>query len=115
MLRTRPPRQARGSGPWIWGAETLLQDLEEKPGVARLTRTTAHRAARGRGVGAAMLRHLIADARVHGILRLSLETGAMDYFRAARALYARHGFEECAPFGDYVVDRNSVFMTRAVE
>lgn len=71
-------------------------------------------AARGRGVGGAMLRHLIADARAHGIARLSLETGSMDYFRAARALYARQGFEECRPFGAYVVDRNSVFMTREV-
>ena len=70
--------------------------------------------ARGRGVAGGAARHLIADARAHGITRLSLETGSMDYFRAAHALYARHGFEECGPFGDYVLDPNSVFMTRAV-
>jgi putative acetyltransferase len=33
--------------------------------------------------------------------RLSLETGSWPYFLPARALYARHGFVECGPFGDY--------------
>ena len=43
--------------------------------------------------------------------RLSLETGSWPYFAPARALYARHGFTECGPFGDYREDPNSVFMT----
>jgi len=64
------------------------------------------------GVGGAMLRHIIAVARAGGMSRLSLETGAWDYFAPARALYQRHGFVECGPFGDYVLDPNSVFMTR---
>ncbi len=55
---------------------------------------------------------LPACARAYGITRLSLETGSMDYFRAARALYARRGFEECGPYGEYVLDPNSVFITR---
>ena len=69
-------------------------------------------AMRGRGVGSAMLRHIIAQARTLGMTRLSLETGSWPYFAAARALYARHGFAECEPFGDYRPDPNSVFMTR---
>lgn len=69
-------------------------------------------AARGQGVGSAMLLHIIAAAREAGFTRLSLETGATAYFAPARALYARHGFSACPPFGDYVPDRNSVFMTR---
>ncbi len=72
-------------------------------------------AMRGRGVGTAMLRHIIAAARARGMTRLSLETGAFDYFAAARALYARHGFVECPPFGDYHPDRNSVFLTLALD
>jgi putative acetyltransferase len=68
-------------------------------------------AARGRGVGSAMLRHIIAAARARGMARLSLETGSWPYFEPARAMYARHGFVECAPFGDYRPDPNSVFMT----
>ncbi|HET8835813.1 MAG TPA: GNAT family N-acetyltransferase [Gemmatimonadales bacterium] len=68
-------------------------------------------AARGRGVGSALLRQIMAAARARGMSRLSLETGAWAYFVPARALYARHGFVECAPFGEYREDPNSVFMT----
>jgi len=58
-----------------------------------------------------MLRHIIVAARAAGSSRLSLETGSWDYFRPARALYRRYGFTECGPFGDYVDDPNSIFMT----
>jgi putative acetyltransferase len=70
--------------------------------------------ARGRGVGSSMLRHIVAAARASGMSRVSLETGSWPYFSPARALYARHGFVECAPFGDYRPDPNSVFMTLAL-
>jgi putative acetyltransferase len=69
-------------------------------------------AMRGCGVGSALLRHIIAEAETRGMSRLSLETGSWPYFAPARALYARHGFVECPPFGEYRPDRNSVFMTR---
>jgi putative acetyltransferase len=68
-------------------------------------------ALRGRGVGSAMLRHIIAAARTGGMSRLSLETGSWDYFLPAQALYRAHGFVECAPFGDYRPDPNSVFLS----
>jgi putative acetyltransferase len=68
-------------------------------------------AARGRGVGSALLRQIVATARAAGMSRLSLETGAWPYFAPARALYARHGFVECGPFGDYREDSNSMFMS----
>ena len=70
--------------------------------------------ARKSGTGAAMLAHIIAEAGAMGMTRLSLETGAWDYFGPARAFYRRHGFIECAPFADYKPDPNSVFMTRVV-
>ncbi|HEY7479632.1 MAG TPA: GNAT family N-acetyltransferase [Gemmatimonadales bacterium] len=70
--------------------------------------------ARGRGVGSAILREIMALARARGMTRLSLETGSWPYFAPARALYAKHGFVECAPFGDYRDDPNSVFMTLAL-
>jgi putative acetyltransferase len=66
---------------------------------------------RRKGVGAAILRHIVAWAQDRGMSRLSLETGSWPYFAPARALYARHGFVECPPFGDYRQDPNSVFMT----
>lgn len=71
-------------------------------------------AARGRGVGSAVLQQIMASARARGMSRLSLETGSWPYFAPARALYARHGFVECGPFGGYREDPNSVFMTLAL-
>jgi putative acetyltransferase len=72
-------------------------------------------AARGRGVGSALVRQIMAAARARGMSRLSLETGSWPYFLPARALYARHGFVECPPFGEYREDPNSVFMTVELE
>lgn len=67
---------------------------------------------RGRGLSKRMLDHLVAEARADGFARLSLETGVQPTFVAARALYARAGFEECPPFEGYWDDPNSVFMTK---
>ena len=65
-----------------------------------------------RGIAATMLRHLLQVAADMGCTRVSLETGSMDAFAPARALYARFGFIACAPFGDYREDPYSVCMTR---
>jgi putative acetyltransferase len=69
---------------------------------------------RGQGIGRRLLDHLINHARAKGMTHLSLETGASDYFDAARALYARHGFEICEAFADLPPHDDSVFMTRAI-
>jgi putative acetyltransferase len=71
---------------------------------------TAH-AARGRGIGRAIVGHLIGVARARGFRRVSLETGSMPAFAPARSLYASAGFRPCGPFGDYSPSRNSTFMT----
>jgi putative acetyltransferase len=71
---------------------------------------TAQRYRRG-GVAAVMLRHIIDEARRRSYRRLSLETGAMDAFAPARALYASFGFATCEPFADYGLDPHSMFMT----
>ena len=68
-------------------------------------------AARGRGVGQAMVDHLLAVARARGITRVSLETGTMEAFAPARSLYTRAGFEPCPPFGDYPASPYSLCMT----
>ncbi len=67
--------------------------------------------ARGRGLGRAMADHLIGVARDRGFRRVSLETGAMPAFAAARSLYASLGFALCEAFGDYSPSPNSSFMT----
>jgi putative acetyltransferase len=69
---------------------------------------------RGAGVGRALLRHIIADARERGMTSLWLETGSTDDFLPAQRLYASEGFVECGPFEGYVLDPFSVFMTRAL-
>lgn len=84
---------------------------ELSPGHAEIKsmRTTAE--ARGRGVAAAVLRWLLAEARARGLSRVSLETGTEDYFAAAHRLYVRHGFVDCEPFGDYTLDPHSRYLT----
>jgi putative acetyltransferase len=74
---------------------------------------TAH-AARGRGVGRAMLDHLLAVARSRGCARVSLETGTMEEFAPARALYSSAGFTACGPFADYQPSADNYFMTLAL-
>lgn len=71
--------------------------------------------ARGRGVAGAIVEHLVALGRERGLTRLSLETGTPEAFRPARSLYARHGFVECGPFGDYAPSAYSTFMTLEVD
>jgi len=65
-----------------------------------------------KGVASALLERIIAEAKQRGYGRLSLETGAMPYFEPAHRLYSKFGFCKCPPFGGYVEDRNSVFMTK---
>lgn len=69
---------------------------------------------RGRGVGRAMLDHLLAEAKARGYTRVSLETGSQPFFAAAWALYHGAGFTDCGPFGPYWDDPNSRFMTKAL-
>lgn len=89
-----------------------LKALDPTHGEIKSMHTAA--AHRGRGVGLALLRHMVGEARSRGYRRLSLETGSMAAFAPARALYARFGFVECPPFGSYRLDPNSVFMTLEV-
>lgn len=67
-----------------------------------------------KGVGAAILTHIIEAARAQGSTRLSLETGNNEAYAPARALYERFGFEPCPPFADYVDDGFSLCMTKVL-
>jgi putative acetyltransferase len=86
-----------------------LKRLSESHGEIKSMHT--EQSHRRKGAGSALLRHIIAVARQRGFSRLSLETGSWPYFDAAREFYRRHGFVECPPFGSYIPDPNSVFMT----
>jgi len=89
-----------------------LKDLGDGQGELKSMHTVP--AARGRGVGRALLVHLVDLASTREMTRVSLETGTQEEFRPARSLYAAAGFSECGPFADYELSPWSVFMTRAV-
>ncbi len=71
--------------------------------------------ARRRGIGRALLQHLLRVARERGYRRASLETGSMAAFIPPRSLYAAAGFELCEPFGEYRPSPNSTYMTLSLD
>jgi putative acetyltransferase len=85
-----------------------LKELDPAHGELKSMHTAA--AARGRGIGRAVLTHLMGIARDRCYTRLSLETGSMAGFEPARALYASAGFTECEAFADYEASPHSTFM-----
>ncbi len=89
-----------------------LKQLSATHGEIKSMRTHADHLRKG--VGAMMLTHIISEARERGYRRLSLETGSTNDFVPAMAMYEAHGFEYCPPFGDYVEDPFSRFMTLAL-
>lgn len=98
----------------IWNGSDLagcgaMKHLSEEHGEIKSMRTAV--AYQRKGVASQVLRHLIEEAKRRGYRRLSLETGSMEYFEPARRLYASFGFAYCGPFGSYIEDPNSVFMT----
>ena len=99
------------------GAELLgcgaLQELDPRHGEIKSMRTAEQHL--GRGVGSAILQHLIDEARRRRYTRLSLETGSGPGFEASHALYLKFGFVFCGPFSDYTDDPFSRFMTLEIE
>jgi putative acetyltransferase len=99
----------------LWSGNELLgcgalRELSPKHGEIKSMRTALKH--RRSGAGRAMLTHIIGEARRRSYDRLSLETGSMKAFEPAHKLYASFGFSFCPPFGDYVEDPHSVFMTK---
>lgn len=98
----------------IWDGDSLagmgaLKQHDERLGEIKSMRT--HDAHRGKGVGAAMLTHIVTVARSRGLSRLALETGSSPAFDRAHVLYRQFGFVYCGPFGNYGPDPFSRFMT----
>ncbi len=63
-----------------------------------------------RGVGRALLTHMVGVARDRGYIRLGLETGSGPAFEPAAALYLAYGFRDGEIFGDYRPDPFLRFM-----
>lgn len=97
-----------------WRDETLVGFValkELNPHHGELKSMRAAPAARGTGVGRALLEHVIAEARTRGHARLSLETGTAELHRPAVALYRSAGFEPCGPFADYAASPHNQFFS----
>ena len=69
---------------------------------------------RKKGHGAIVINHLISEAKKLDIERLSIETGAGDFFIPARKLFKSCGFEPCEPFAHYKEDINSVYLSKLI-
>ena len=89
-----------------------LKALSADHGEIKSMRTAADH--RRQGVSAALLETIIKTAQARGMTRLSLETGTIDLFTPARALYSKYGFKQCPPFADYSVGPESTFYTREI-
>ena len=70
---------------------------------------------RKKGLGTEVINHLINEAKKLKIKRLSIETGAGDFFIPARKLFKKAGFTPCKPFAHYKEDVNSVYLTRLID
>ena len=69
---------------------------------------------RKKGHGIIVINHLISEAKKLDIKRLSIETGAGDFFIPARKLIKSCGFELCEHFAHYKEDVNSVYLTKLI-
>ncbi|WP_374552017.1 GNAT family N-acetyltransferase [Sphingobium yanoikuyae] len=85
-----------------------LRDLGGGQGELKSMRT--HPDHLRRGVAAALLRHIIGQARQRGMTRLSLETGSGPAFDPALTLYRRNGFGNGEAFGDYRASAFNQFL-----
>jgi putative acetyltransferase len=99
-----------GAGLLGFGA---LKELDATHGELKSMHVTE--AARGQGIGRALLDHLLAVAADRGYARVSLETGAMEAYAPARALYEKAGFTPCAPFAEYADNPYSLCMSLELE
>ncbi len=106
-----------GSDVTLWSARDdqvlvgmgALKALDTARGEIKSMRTASSH--RGRGIATKLLDAILDEARTRRYAAVLLETGAGEEFVAARSFYARHGFVECGPFGDYTDDPNSTFMS----
>ena len=70
---------------------------------------------RGKDNGAKVINHLINVAKRLKIKKLSIETGAGNFFSPARKLFTNCGFKPCPPFAHYKEDANSLYFTKLLD
>ena len=101
----------------LWKNDELLgcgalKFLEKEHGEFKSIRV--HDKFRNKGNGIKVVQHLIGEAKKLHIKRLSIETGAGNFFEPARKLFKRCNFEACKPFAHYKEDINSIYLTKLI-
>jgi putative acetyltransferase len=86
-----------------------LKELDARHGEIKSMRVASNHLRKG--YASRILQHILDEASRRSYEVVSLETGSMEAFAPARKLYTRFGFQECGPFGEYVEDPYSTFMT----
>ena len=86
-----------------------LKFLEKKHGELKSIRIAD--TFRKKNYGKKVIEHLILEAKKLEITKLSLETGAGNFFEPARKLFRNCGFNDCDPFDDYKENPDSCYMT----
>lgn len=97
---------ARWNGTVVGCAALMIGDA----GQGELKRMYVDDAARGKGIGRALLAHIETTARAQSLHVLRLETGGEQ--PEALSLYRAAGFKDRGPFGDYLPDPLSLFMEK---
>ena len=70
---------------------------------------------RKKGFGEKIIFHLIEEAKKLKIKKISIETGSGNFFKSARELFKKFGFEPCEPFAHYTDDPNSCYYTKNID
>jgi len=101
----------------LWESEKIfgcgaLKFLDNEHGEFKSIRI--HDDFRNKGYGIKIIDHLIYEAKKLNIKRISLETGAGNFFDPARRLFKKCNFEPCQPFAHYKVDVNSLYLTKLI-
>ena len=101
----------------LWENEKLfgcgaLKFLEKGHGEFKSIRV--HDNFKKKGNGIKVINHLIEEAKKLDIKKLSIETGAGDFFIPARKLFDKCNFKACEPFAHYKKDINSIYLTKLI-
>ncbi len=102
----------------LWENDNLvgcgaLKFLNETHGEFKSIRV--HDNYRNKGNGLKVINHLIYEAKKLDVSRISLETGAGDFFIPARKLFKKCNFIPCEPFAHYKKDVNSIYLTKTLD
>tara|TARA_Y100000590_G_C15701955_1_gene1007133 strand:+ start:1913 stop:2380 length:468 start_codon:yes stop_codon:yes gene_type:complete len=90
-----------------------LKFLEKSHGEFKSIRV--HDNFRKKGNGIKVINHLIDKAKKLEIKKISIETGAGEFFTPARKLFDKCGFRPCPPFAHYKEDINSLYFTKLID